>query len=65
MLPLKSDEFLASSAEGEIELSGIKLVSIDRDHPGFEKGNATSSSLPSTPREPWRHCAWARRVRFS
>ena len=38
MLPLKSDEFLASSAEGEIELAGIKLVSIDRDQPGFEKG---------------------------
>lgn len=38
MLPLKSDEFVASTAEGEIELDGVKLVSVDRDHPGFEKG---------------------------
>jgi hypothetical protein len=38
MLPLKSDEFVASTAEGEIELAGVKLVAIDRDHPGFEKG---------------------------
>lgn len=38
MLPLKSDEFVARRCEGEIELAGIKLVSVDRDHPGFQKG---------------------------
>jgi len=38
MLPLDSDEFLASTAEGEIELDGVKLISVNRDQPGFEKG---------------------------
>lgn len=38
MLPLKSDEFVAPRCEGEIELGGIKLVSVNPDFPNFEKG---------------------------
>ncbi len=38
MLPLKSDEFVAPRCEGEIELAGVKLVSVNPDFPSFEKG---------------------------
>ena len=38
MLPLKANEFLVSKAEGEVEVDGIRVITHDRDFPGFEKG---------------------------
>ena len=38
MLPLKSDEFVAPRCEGEIELAGVKLVSVNPEFPSFQKG---------------------------
>ena len=36
-LPLQTNEFLVSKAEGEVEVDGVRIKSNDRDFPAFEK----------------------------
>lgn len=38
LLPLKSDEILASQSGGEIAMDGVRIISKDPDFPAFEKG---------------------------